>query len=105
MRASGGRRDQERARQQVIRKLYEFINPLTGGMDGKGWPFGRSLRLPDVMAALITIPGVDRIYSIRLFLVTHDEDGQPIRPGEEREEIAVGMDQVIVSDQHHVVLE
>jgi predicted phage baseplate assembly protein len=47
--------------------LYRHLNPLTGGADGAGWPFGRSVQSGEVFAVLQRVPGVDVVESVRLF--------------------------------------
>jgi len=54
-------------RQQVLKTLYRFINPLTGGMDGTGWEWGRSLYPSDVIAQCQSIPGVRYVGMVKLF--------------------------------------
>lgn len=61
--------DPEEVRLSVLRALYGHFHPLTGGADGTGWPFGRSVRAPEVYAALAKVPGLDlaRDLSVTLF--------------------------------------
>jgi predicted phage baseplate assembly protein len=40
------------------RALDALFDPLTGGSDGDGWPFGRAVLESEVMAALNALPGV-----------------------------------------------
>ena len=53
----------------MLRALYRLFDPLNGGPDGTGWPFGRSVQSHEVHAALARIPGVDmaREVSVALF--------------------------------------
>jgi len=53
----------------VERRLYQYINPICGGADGDGWPFGRSLSLPEIYAALQGIEKVDYIEDVSIFPV------------------------------------
>jgi predicted phage baseplate assembly protein len=53
----------------VERKLYQYINPVCGGADGKGWPFGRSLSASEIFAALQGIADVDYIEEVSIFPV------------------------------------
>jgi predicted phage baseplate assembly protein len=95
--------DPEKVRAAVNTRLYEFINPLVGGIDGKGWPFGRDLFVSDVMAALQTVPGVHFIRSVRFFPVTRDRQ-QTVR-GAEVNEIRLPVHGVVVAAQNTVVTE
>lgn len=40
--------DEQRLQRDIIAALELFINPLRGGPDGTGWPFGRELYLSDL---------------------------------------------------------
>ena len=51
LRASPGV-DQAEVEAEALTRLYRFLNPLTGGADGKGWPFGRDLFTSDVYQCL-----------------------------------------------------
>ncbi len=56
-------------RTEVLRALYRLYDPLSGGPDGTGWPFGRAVQAHEVNAILARIPGVDmsREVSVALF--------------------------------------
>ncbi|HLV37337.1 MAG TPA: hypothetical protein VKY59_19615, partial [Spirillospora sp.] len=92
--------DPDIVRDRVRARLFAFLNPLTGGQDGKGWPFGRDLFTSDIMAALLTVPGVDFVRSVRLFPVIY-QDGQFSRI-DEVSEIALSAQGVIASYDHDV---
>ncbi|MEH1977654.1 MAG: putative baseplate assembly protein [Nostoc sp.] len=47
--------------------LYQFLNPLTGGLDGKGWPFGRPVYTSDIIALLQQTPGVRYLGPVLMF--------------------------------------
>ncbi|MBW4643008.1 MAG: putative baseplate assembly protein [Goleter apudmare HA4340-LM2] len=50
--------------QAVNQTLTRFLHPLTGGLDGQGWGFGREPYKSDFYALLADIPGVDHIRSL-----------------------------------------
>ncbi|MEV7419206.1 putative baseplate assembly protein [Streptomyces sp. NPDC089919] len=56
-----------RVRRAAQAALYGFLNPLSGGPDGRGWPFGRAVHGGEVFAVLQQVPGVDAVESVRLF--------------------------------------
>jgi predicted phage baseplate assembly protein len=58
----------------VLRALYGLLDPLTGGPDGTGWPFGRSVQSHEVHAALSRIPGVDMAQEVSVTLFPADAD-------------------------------
>lgn len=43
-----------------------FLDPLTGGLDGRGWPFGRTVYRTEVMALLADVPGVASVTALGL---------------------------------------
>jgi predicted phage baseplate assembly protein len=43
-----------------------FLDPLTGGLDGNGWPFGRTVYRTEVMALLADVPGVASVTALSL---------------------------------------
>jgi len=55
----------------VLAALVTFLHPLTGGLDGQGWAFGRKPYQSDLYALVEGIPGVDHV---RRLIV--DEDGE-----------------------------
>ncbi|GIK28266.1 MAG: putative baseplate assembly protein [Chloroflexi bacterium] len=94
----------ERVRLAVEAKLFEFVNPLIGGPDGKGWPFGRDMFPADVMAVVLTVPGVSFVRSVRLFPVTYDERRQ-FTLATEATEIRLPPQGVVTSYQHLIINE
>lgn len=61
------------AREEILMKikiaLYKYLNPLTGGLDGKGWPFGRPVYQSDIVALLQQTPGVRYLGAVLLFAI------------------------------------
>jgi hypothetical protein len=45
-----------------------FLHPVTGGPDGKGWPFGRDVFLSDLAAIIEAVEGVDHASNLELLL-------------------------------------
>jgi hypothetical protein len=54
-------------------RLDAFLNPLSGGPDGTGWPIGRYVYRAEVMALLASIPGVLSVSDLTLT----GDDGMP----------------------------
>lgn len=54
------------AEQSVLKKLDEFLHPLTGGPAGEGWDFGRDLAASDLYSILEDINDVDHVGPLRL---------------------------------------
>lgn len=53
-------------RQQAIAALEQFFDPLTGGEQGTGWPFGRSVYPSEIYEVLDRQPGVDYVRTVIL---------------------------------------
>jgi predicted phage baseplate assembly protein len=66
MRAAPGR-PATLVRQRAIDALARFLNPLTGGPDGEGWPFDADLNTATLSQLLESIEGVDRVDEVLLF--------------------------------------
>ncbi len=43
----------------VKKRLDHFLHPLTGGSDGKGWPFGRPVYVSEIYEVIDGVEGVD----------------------------------------------
>jgi predicted phage baseplate assembly protein len=59
----------EQVRTQLLIVLYRFLNPLTGGTEGKGWDLGRPISRSDIFALSQKIPGVRYLGMAELFEV------------------------------------
>jgi predicted phage baseplate assembly protein len=79
-------------------RLYRYLNPLTGGPDGTGWPFGRDLYASDAYQCLQGTPDVQFIRGLEIFQ-TQAGAGPAGDPVETVELLAHG---VIASGVHEV---
>jgi hypothetical protein len=59
--------DVERIQKEALDALYGYMNPISGGPDGEGWPFGRPVQSGEVYGLLQRIRGVDMVEDARLF--------------------------------------
>lgn len=57
----------DRLREAGLAALYGYFNPLSGGPDGDGWPFGRPVHAGEVYAVLQRLPGVELVEDVLLF--------------------------------------
>ncbi|MGH4023463.1 MAG: putative baseplate assembly protein [Pseudonocardiaceae bacterium] len=57
----------DKLRSRASEALYRYFNPITGGPDGTGWPFGRPVQSGEVFAVLQRLPGVEMVEDVRLF--------------------------------------
>jgi hypothetical protein len=60
--------------QAVERTLAAFLHPLTGGLEGEGWDFGRKPHRSDLFALIESIEGVDHIRRLDI-AETEDQPG------------------------------
>jgi len=54
---------------EIEKRLYKYINPVYGGHDGNGFPFGRSLSMTDVYTTIQSVTGIEYIDEIKLYPV------------------------------------
>lgn len=83
---------------EVLRRLYRFLNPLTGGADGKGWTFGRDLFVSDIYQCLQGTPNVQFIRGVDMYAAQPGAAGE----GEPVEVLEVVAHGVIASAVHEV---
>jgi hypothetical protein len=57
----------ETVRAQVLDELRMFLDPLTGGDDGKGWPFGRAVYKSEIYRVIESVEGVTCVDQVSLF--------------------------------------
>ncbi|PPT06336.1 hypothetical protein CKA32_000458 [Geitlerinema sp. FC II] len=61
---------------EVADAIARFLHPLTGGLDGRGWEFGRKPHESDLYRAIEAIDGVDRVL---LLAITEDPPSETAR--------------------------
>jgi Baseplate J-like protein len=64
---AAGKVSKSALQQRIIDAINRFFDPLVGGPDGTGWPFGRDVYHAEIMQVLDRVPGVDHIISLELF--------------------------------------
>ncbi|RVX38992.1 putative phage baseplate assembly protein [Nonomuraea polychroma] len=57
----------EPLRARALAALNAYLNPLIGGPNGDGWPFGRPVQTGEVFAVLQQLPGVELVDEVHLF--------------------------------------
>jgi predicted phage baseplate assembly protein len=86
-------------REEIERRLYRFLNPLYGGPERTGWPFGRDLFLADIYSLVAGVEGVDYVADAKIFPVDVDT-GQV---GDDVSRVEVSDESLICSYRHLVV--
>jgi hypothetical protein len=79
--------------QRVAQALDAFFHPLTGGEQGEGWPFGRSVYISEVFAVIERTDGVDYVVEAK-FLERPDSTELPLG---ENELVASGSHQIRIA--------
>lgn len=82
-----------KVRLRVTDALRSFFDPLAGGPDGVGWPFGRDVYRSEVMQVISDVDVVDHVIT----LVFVGEDGEPTCG-----DVCVGLTG-LVADGEHVI--
>lgn len=82
----------------VLARLYRYLNPLTGGNEGTGWSFGRSLFVSDVYQCLQGVPNIQFVRAVEMFDAKAGGEGQ----GAPVESLEIVAHAVIASGKHTV---
>ncbi|MEV1024949.1 putative baseplate assembly protein [Streptomyces sp. NPDC050264] len=90
----------DRVREAALASLFRHLNPLHGGADGTGWPFGRPVQYGEVFGVLQRAVKDVLVEDIRLFAA------DPItgRRGAPADRIDIGAGTLVFSYQHQVVV-
>ncbi len=79
---------------QARTKLEEFLHPVHGGPDRKGWEFGRSISKSDVFAILETIADIDRVEELKFHF----------RGRTNSDRVEIGPNELIASGDHKLLI-
>lgn len=59
-------RDQGPVREAVRAAVRRFLSPLSGGFEGRGWPFGKAVEAAEISAAATRVDGVAKVNGLLL---------------------------------------
>jgi predicted phage baseplate assembly protein len=90
--------DRSEVESNVLARLYQFLNPLVGGSNDEGWPFGRDLFVSDVYQCLQGMQNVQFVRGVEMFPA--EPGGGP--EGDPVEVIEVVAHGVVASGVHQV---
>jgi len=76
----------EQVRVRVGERIRQYLDPLDGGQDGNGWPFGRDLYLSEMQSVVQAVPGVEYAQEVTLYQV--DIQNQQTRAAGQRVALA-----------------
>lgn len=61
------RQSATRIREEALERLDCYLNPITGGPNGGGWPWGRPVQAGEIFAVLQSVRGVELVEDVRVF--------------------------------------
>jgi predicted phage baseplate assembly protein len=98
--------DAEAVARRVQEKLAAFVHPLTGGPNGQGWPFRRTLTLADVYAQVQAAQGVAFLLGAEMSVarLLNAEEGLlgPETPVPNAEGVRCAEGELLVTNEHRV---
>ncbi|MFZ3384004.1 MAG: putative baseplate assembly protein [Candidatus Methanoperedens sp.] len=84
--------------QRIITKLADFLNPITGGSQGKGWPFGRPVYPSEIYQELRNdVEGIDFISNVLIA----SSSGKLSKPFQ-KDAIVIPPSGLVISGEHDV---
>ena len=90
-----------RLQEEALAALYEYFNPITGGPDGTGWPFGRPVNVGEVYSVLQGIRGTELVEDARLF----GADPVTGQRGQQTPRLELEAHALVFSYEHQVLVE
>ncbi|HVA75793.1 MAG TPA: putative baseplate assembly protein [Acidimicrobiales bacterium] len=93
--------DANRLQDNATRALYRYLHPISGGLQGTGWPFGRPVHVGEIYALLQSLPGVELVEDARLFAAN------PItgERGQAAQRVEVAPTALVFSYEHQIRVE
>ena len=86
-------------RRRAEAALYRYLNPYTGGPDGKGWAFGRDLHVSELYALLQRTPGIEFVDDLRISV---RDPGSGSTPQDVSPRLVLPPEGLVCSDAHRV---
>ncbi len=93
-------RNSDDVRANVASRIREYLDPLLGGPNGTGWPFGRDLYLSEMQSVVQAVSGVEYAQDVTLYQVDI-QTGQSRAAGQK---ITVADDVLLLSYEHVVTV-
>jgi len=81
--------------------LFQHLNPISGGPDGRGWPFGRPVQAGEIFSILQAVPGVELVEDVRIF----GADPTTGSRGQATQRLEVAANSLVFSYEHQVRIE
>ncbi|MDN5798372.1 MAG: putative baseplate assembly protein, partial [Intrasporangium sp.] len=83
---------------EALQALYRYFDPLVGGPDESGWPFGRPVQAGEVYSVLQRLPGTEFVEQVRLF----SADPRTSQRGQQTDRIQLDPEALVFSFGHQV---
>ena len=95
------RQNPSRLQDDALKALYAYFDPITGGPEGTGWPFGRPVNVGEVYSVLQGLRGTELVEDARLF------GADPItgQRGQQTSRLEVEPHALVFSYEHQVLVE
>jgi uncharacterized phage protein gp47/JayE len=74
----------------ILKRLKDFLHPLTGGYKNSGWEFGRDVHISDIYALLEGIKGVEHVENLKL--------------NDKSEDVKVKEFRTVCSGEHRIIM-
>jgi predicted phage baseplate assembly protein len=81
--------------------LFAHLNPIRGGPDGQGWPFGRPVQSGEIFSILQSVPDVELVEDVRIF----GADPTTGSRGSATQRLEVASNSLVFSYEHQVRVE
>jgi predicted phage baseplate assembly protein len=94
------RADTDMVHESAVQALYEYLDPISGGPLGTGWPFGRPVHSGELFAVLQRVHGVATVDEVRL----HPADPITGKRGDAAERISLSESALVFSYDHRVTV-
>jgi predicted phage baseplate assembly protein len=88
----------DRLRRDALNALYGYFDPIRGGPDGEGWPFGRPVHAGEVHAVLQGLPGTEIVDEVHVFAA----DPLTGKRGDPQQRIELDRNALVFSFDHRV---
>jgi Baseplate J-like protein len=85
-----------RVQQDILKALQDFFDPLHGGPEKTGWPFGRDVYRSEVLHTIDSVAGVENLVSLELIA----NDGTPSCGN-----LCIGPCGLVISGEHEIIVE
>jgi predicted phage baseplate assembly protein len=95
------RQNPTRLQEAALEALYTYFDPIIGGPDGSGWPFGRPVNVGEVYSVLQGLRGTELVEDARLF----GADPVTGQRGQQTQRLELEPHALVFSYEHQVLVE